>query len=445
MQLALPCPQGSEIVGRDSAAEALPSQHGKDAPSRRSLRALDALNFFLADVRDGIGPYLAVYLLSVQNWDSTRIGIALSAVGVATTLAQTPAGAIVDSCRRKRGMVVLSALVVGAATCAMVWAPSFGVILAGQVLTGIAAAFLAPAITALTLGLVGAKHFDRTMGRTQGFNHAGNVAAAALAGLLGSTWGPQWVFFFVAAMAVASSLCAVLIRGDDIDDAVARGAGRDAEHTEIATGLGSLRVVFTDRRLLALAAAIALFHLANAAMLPIAGQRLALFDRDKSTLTMSACIIVAQAVMIPASVAAGRLVRRIGCRPILAVAFGALVARGWLYLLGGRPALLLGLQLFDGVGAGVCDVIVPIYVARLMHGTGRFNLAAGALATATMIGASLSTLVAGCVIDAAGYPAAFAVLASLATVAAGVLWFCVPELDSEVSATDRRRLEAARA
>ena len=37
------------------------------APSRQSLRGLDAANFFLADVRDGLGPYLAIYLLAVRG------------------------------------------------------------------------------------------------------------------------------------------------------------------------------------------------------------------------------------------------------------------------------------------------------------------------------------------------------------------------------------------
>ena len=59
-------------------------------------RRLDALNFVLADVRDGLGPYLAIYLLTVHNWDQASIGVVMSIAGVARILAQTPAGALVD-------------------------------------------------------------------------------------------------------------------------------------------------------------------------------------------------------------------------------------------------------------------------------------------------------------------------------------------------------------
>ena len=41
-------------------------------PSRRSLWALDGLNVVLADVRDGLGPYLAIYL-ATKHWDPSRI------------------------------------------------------------------------------------------------------------------------------------------------------------------------------------------------------------------------------------------------------------------------------------------------------------------------------------------------------------------------------------
>src|SRR4051794_41431310 len=72
------------------------------SPSRTTLRALDALNFFLADVRDGLGPYMAIYLISKRHWDPSRVGIAMSAMLIGTVVAQTPAGALIDRTRRKR-------------------------------------------------------------------------------------------------------------------------------------------------------------------------------------------------------------------------------------------------------------------------------------------------------------------------------------------------------
>ena len=61
----------------------------------RNRSALDWLNFFLADVKDGIGPFLAIFLTSSQHWDPGRAGIALTIGGVATVLARGPAGALV--------------------------------------------------------------------------------------------------------------------------------------------------------------------------------------------------------------------------------------------------------------------------------------------------------------------------------------------------------------
>ena len=56
---------------------------------------LDALNFFLADVRDGLGPYLAIYLLTEQKWDQASIGVVMSIAALAGIAAQTPAGALI--------------------------------------------------------------------------------------------------------------------------------------------------------------------------------------------------------------------------------------------------------------------------------------------------------------------------------------------------------------
>src|SRR5215471_10417761 len=82
----------------------------------RAGRALDAANFFLADVRDGLGPYLAVYLLTEQKWDEASIGVVMSIATIAGILAQTPAGALVDATKAKRLVMIAAAVVVTAAS-----------------------------------------------------------------------------------------------------------------------------------------------------------------------------------------------------------------------------------------------------------------------------------------------------------------------------------------
>jgi MFS family permease len=78
----------------------------------RLTASLDGVNFFLADVRDGLGPYLAIYLLTVQKWDAANIGVVMSISGLAGLVAQTPAGALIDATHRKRGLIIGAALLV---------------------------------------------------------------------------------------------------------------------------------------------------------------------------------------------------------------------------------------------------------------------------------------------------------------------------------------------
>jgi hypothetical protein len=91
-------PRSAEAVMRRESI----GSHATGAPCdkgdvRRANRALDAANFFLADVRDGLGPYLAIYVLTEEKWDEASIGVVMSIATLAGILAQTPAGALVDA------------------------------------------------------------------------------------------------------------------------------------------------------------------------------------------------------------------------------------------------------------------------------------------------------------------------------------------------------------
>src|SRR4051812_21842285 len=241
-------------------------------PAARSLVALDALNVFLADVRDGLGPYLGIYLLARRGWGEGRIGVAMAAMGIATVAAQTPAGALIDRVPHKRTLVMLAAVVVALGSVGMVAWPTFPVILGAQVAIGAAAAIFPPAIAALSLGLVGHARLARRMGRNEAFNHAGNVAAAVLAALIGDGIAIEGIFYLLAGMALATVAATGMIRGKDINDDLARGAA-DAEGS--APHVVGLRALLADRRIVTFALAVTLFHFANAAMLPFAGQKLA--------------------------------------------------------------------------------------------------------------------------------------------------------------------------
>lgn len=383
-------------------------------------RPLDALNFFLADVRDGLGPYLAIYLLTEQKWDEASIGAVMSVAALAGIAAQTPAGALIDRTTAKRALMVVAAIVVTLGCLALPFIHQFALVAATQAIAAAAGAIFAPAIAAVTLGIVGPKAFARRVGRNEAFNHAGNAVAATLAGIAAYFFGPIVVFWLLAAMAVASVFATLSIPADAIDDEVARGLDgtEDDDHGEKPSGF---QVLLTCKPLLIFAAATVLFHFANAAMLPLVGQKLALVNRDLGTTLMSVCIVAAQLVMVPVAMLVGHKADVWGRKPIFATALAVLALRGALYPLSDNPYWLVGVQTLDGVGAGIFGALFPLVVADLTKGTGHFNVSQGAIATAAGLGGALSTAAAGLIVVSAGYSTAFLFLAAVSV--AGLVGF----------------------
>jgi MFS family permease len=411
-------------------------EHG--LPSRRSLRALDVLVFFLADVKGGVGPFLAIYLQANRHWDSASIGIALAVTAAAGVIAETPAGALVDRLRHKRELVAVAALLIAVACLATVWFWNEPAVMAAQALVGLVGAVFQPAVAAISLGLVGYRWLDERIGRNESISHAGNVVTALSAGLLGYVVSQSWIFYTVAAVSIISAVTAFAIRGNEIDYELARGGERrhiadTSANDEAALNLPhagrrvSIKGVLMDRRILIFTAAAVLWNFANAAMLPLVGERISLGRPQASTLLMSAGIVVAQLVMVPVAALSGRLTEVWGHKRIFLIGFIALPIRGVLFTLSDRPSFVIPVQMLDGVGAAVFGVMSVLVVADLTKGTGHFNLTQGAIATATGIGASLSMLLAGAIAEYAGYQAAFLSLTGVATVALVVFWAMMPE------------------
>ncbi len=402
-------------------------------PSRRSLLALDALYFVLSDVRGGLKPFLAVYLAAAHHWDPSRIGMAMGVMGIAELAAQTPCGALTDAARDKRVVIVLAFLLVGAGSVAMVVWPTASVILLSQAIIGAAGSIFGPALAAVSLGLVGHEGIARRMGRNQALDHSGNVAAAALAGLVGDTIGYGGIFVVSACMCLAGAIATTLIRGSDIDSTGARGGEvvepESATPTARATQtqVTGVRQLLSDRRLMAFAVSVVLFHLANAAMLPLVGQKLAAGSDSHAAGSMASAIIAAQLVMIPVALAASRLAETWGRKPVFLIGFLVLPVRGLLYTLSANASYLVAVQLLDGIGAGIFGVVGVLMIADLTRGTGRFSFMQGALATATGLGAALSNVVTGAVVQWAGFDVGFLVLAMIAAVALFYFAFAVPE------------------
>ena len=407
--------------------------------NRRNNLSLDSLNFFLADVRDGLGPYLAIYLLAVHHWEPASIGLVMTLAGIAALVTQTPAGALVDNTRSKRAVIAIAALLVTGSCVVLPFVTSFSLVAITQALSAAAASVFAPAISAITLGITGPRAFTRRTGRNETFNHAGNACAALLAGGFAYLFGPVAVFYLMAVMALCSVIAVSFVDSNAINHDLARGLDpSDAAHGKTPSGL---TVLLTNKVLLMFAICCALFHLANAAMLPLVSQKLAQVNLQMATPLTSACIVAAQLVMVPVALLVGVKADVWGRKPLLLAGFLILPLRGVLYTLSADPYWLVAVQMLDGVGAGIFGALFPVVVKDLTLGTGHFNVSLGALSTVFGLGAALSASVAGVVLQEAGYNAAFLTLAVIAGVAFVLLWLAVPEtlqrVGNDVNVLDR--------
>ncbi len=408
------------------------AQHARDTQGDASVpnRTLDALNFFLADVRDGLGPYLAIYLLAVRGpehgWNEATVGAVLTIAGIVGLISQTPAGSLIDRARNKPRIVMIAALLVTLSSISLPIVTGFTVVAITQSVAAVAGAVFAPAISAITLGLVGPKLFAKRVGRNEAFNHAGNAVSAALAGVLAWKFGPVVVFWLMGGLTVASIVTASRIDNGKIDNAVARGL--DCEPDDDCEQPSGWKALIENKPLMIFAVTAFLFHLANAAMLTSVSQLLSrTVGKDQATSLTAACIVAAQLVMVPVAILVGRNTEKWGTKPLFLVAFGFLAARGALYTVSNDPWWLVGVQALDGIGAGIFGALFPVVIADLTKGTGRFNVSQGAVASAQGLGAALSASLAGAIIVAAGYTAGFLTLSVVAGLGLALYLVVMPE------------------
>jgi MFS family permease len=408
-------------------------------PRRRfDPRALDALNFLLADVRGAVGPYLNVFLVTQQGWSQSAVGVVTTASGLIGLLFNTPAGALIDATRAKRGCVVVALVFLGLSGAAPALLPTFWPLLIASTVMAIVGDLLGPAVAALTLGLFPREALARRMGRNSAFDHAGNVAIALVAAVVGWASSQRAVFLLTPIFAVLATAAVLSIPAQAIDHERAREARADD-----GANSASWRETFRIRPLVVFALSTAVFHFANAPLLPLVGQKLAAAHPPYATAMMSSCIIAAQAIMLPIAVLVGKTADRIGRRPILLIGYGILPIRAFLYPLSDDGAWLIGVQLLDGVGAGIFGALTPLVLADVMRGTGRYNMAQGVVATALGAGASLSGLCSGVAVDRFGYSATFFALGAVALAAFILFAIAMPETRREGAGSQCSPLDGA--
>ena len=390
--------------------------------------SLDAVNFLLADVRGALGPYLNVFLITQQHWSQTQVGWVTTISGLLGLVAQTPAGAAIDATRHKRAAVVLALAMLAIGALVIFAAPAFWPVMMANTAIAVVGDVFGPAVAAVTLGLYARQHLARRMGRNSAFDHAGNVAVAAAAGGIGYLFSQRAVFLLVPVFALFAAVAMLSIPSAAIDENRARGLGdgEGADQSERDKPSG-YAVLLRSRPLVVFAVCAMLFHFANAPLLPLVGQKLAQAYPTWATAMMSSCIIAAQCIMLPVALVVGRTADRIGRKPILLIGFAVLPVRALLYTLSDDAPWLIAVQLLDGIGAGIFGAITPLVIADLMRGTGRYNLAQGAVATVQGVGASLSGLAAGVIVDRFGYSAGFLTFGAAACVALAALFLAMPE------------------
>jgi predicted MFS family arabinose efflux permease len=253
----------------------------------------------------------------------------------------------------------------------------------------------------MSLAMVGRAALGERLGRNARFAAIGSGIAAAVMGAVGSWYSERAVFYLTAALMAPAIAALAFIPPRSL--VTMEPSRRD--------GLRHAVLLLLGWRVLAFAAAVALFHLGNAAMLPLVAAEVTRAVGTRASLVIAACIVLPQLLVAAASPFVGRAADRWGRRPVLILSFLAVPVRGLLLAWIRDPVPVAIVQLLDGVSAAGFGVLVPLVAADLTRGTNRFNLCMGLFGLAAGLGATFSTALGGRLADAYGLGSALYALA----------------------------------
>lgn len=391
--------------------------------SDQSRRGLDWTNFFIADVQEGFGAFVAFYLADLK-WSQESIGEMLTIGRAASALSLIPGGALTDALRWKRALTAIGIVMIAAAALMLALRPTFVFVIFAEVLHGLTAGIMTPAIAAISLGIVGRRAMSCRIGRNHRFDAAGNALTAAAMGVLGGYVGKSAIFYAAAALTVPALVALSFVNKDEIDYDRARNAGKDRAGRVTLQGV---TVLLKNRQLLWFSCSAILFQLADASMLALAVERVGRSHSTQSSLMASAMIVAPQLVVAVAAPWVGYFSEIFGRKPLLLASFMVQVIRAVLFGLVSSTTLLIAVQLLDGISGAVRTVLTTVIVADITTGTGRFNVALGAVGLVVAVAAAVSTTAFGFVAEAAGHWAAFLGMATAAAAGGLVVWFLLDE------------------
>lgn len=388
--------------------------------SARSLRGLDWLNFFVANVQTGFGPFIAVYL-TTNAWTQTEIGEALSLGTVVAMISQVPGGAIVDRLRDKRLAAATAGIAVAVSAVLFAAVPSRAAVMLAEVLHSFASTMLTPALAAISIALIGHAALGERLGRNARFASLGNGIAAAVMGVCGAYVSSRAVFWLTAALMVPALAALATI---EKAQAPSEDAPPDPAHGRLWADIVAL---LSSRRVLAFAACVALFQLANADLLPLVGTEVTRRAGGLANLVIAACIVLPQGLVALVSPLVGRAADHAGARRVLLLGFAVVPIRALFMAVISNPALLIAVQTLDGISAAVFGVMLPLIAADLTLGTGRFNLCMGLFGLASSAGATVSALLGGMAADELGRDVAFLIFAGCGVAATFAVLAATPK------------------
>lgn len=396
---------------------------------KRSLRALDALNFCNAGIQTGLGPFMAIFYTAVRHWHPGQIGILIACQSLAGILIQAPVGHWVDESHHKKLLTGGAGLIVAAGALGIVLLPSFTAQVAVQIVIGCAVTVFPAATAAFALGMVAKDQFSQRVARNEAFTHSGNVAFAIAAGAVGTALAMQGIFYGAAIFAAGMAPAVFFINESDVSYEAARGgdeaAGDQAQRS-------SWKDLIKDKRILSFTIAVVIFYFANAATLPLVGEILSKEKHgQQSAWQVAAAVVVAEAVMIGVAAVSGKLADSWGRKPLFLIGFAFLVVRNALTVVSHNQYYLIGLQALDGVAMAIYGILLTLVTADLAKGTGRFNLLQGAVQSAMGLGGVLSNVLFGWIAKSMGFNASFIGLAAVAAVGGIFYQTRMPETKAE--------------
>lgn len=406
-------------------------QTSLEESKKSSFIFLSLLCFTLADVRDGLGPFLGIYLQD-NNWTGDNIGIVMTIGSTAGIVFSSLMGIVADNTSRKRLLLSLLSITIAVVSFVILISHNFIAVSLSSVIQGIAAAGIAPLLTSITIGLTTSENMPVRISKNELWNHLGNTVTAAVSGILGYYYGIIQVFIVMTVMALLSVLFSLLIKKEHIDYNRARGL-QEENHNESV----SIKELLKNRELILIGLTLFFFHFGNAAILPLLSQAANKEFEINSVLYASLTVIIAQTTMFILAHVASKVINRKSA--LMIITFIALIILPLRALYAGffhSPNIItmIIIQVMDGAGAGLIGVSIPVITAKLLSSSGRINAGIGLTITMQSIGAALSTTYAGIIAHKYSYSAAFIALSFMAFIALVIFLYASKSISKEIAA-----------